>query len=336
MPPRLFSRQIQSSLIILFAITSTAFCASDFKVLVFTKAVGTVHASIPAGIKCIQDLGAANGFSVDTSNDSSYFTDANLAKYKSVIFCNTYGELFNAAQQTAFTNYMKAGGGWIGIHSAVNCETNWTWFGGLLGNNAWRNGGLFGNFTNSRESKTHFIVKDLPDTIRFNEEYYGYKANPRTAVTVLYHSNQTDKADHPAAWCHEYDGGRAVYTVWGHYDTTYGNATYKKFLLNSIIWSSHKDVSEIREISRYSNHAAAVALVSVELCRHSLKVFISKAGAYNVHVQNCAGREIYHAGIQGGSPYILPDRSFIQGVAIVRIDSDTGLPVYCGKIVWAR
>jgi type 1 glutamine amidotransferase len=82
--------------------------------------------------------------------------------------------------------------------------------------------------------------------MRFSdEEYYGFKANPRPAVTVLYHSNQPDNADHPSAWCHEYDGGRAVFTVWGHYDATFQDSTFKKFLFNSIVWSAHRDVNGI-------------------------------------------------------------------------------------------
>ena len=52
-----------------------------FSVLVFSKTAGFRHDSIPAGIAAIQQLGAANGFTVDATEDAAAFTDANLAKY---------------------------------------------------------------------------------------------------------------------------------------------------------------------------------------------------------------------------------------------------------------
>ena len=51
------------------------------KVLVFSKTAGFRHDSIPPGITAIQALAAANGFAVDTTEDSAAFTDANLAQY---------------------------------------------------------------------------------------------------------------------------------------------------------------------------------------------------------------------------------------------------------------
>ena len=55
--------------------------AEPFSVLVFSKTAGFRHDSIPAGIAAIQQLGADNGFTVDTTEDGGAFTDANLAQY---------------------------------------------------------------------------------------------------------------------------------------------------------------------------------------------------------------------------------------------------------------
>src|SRR3954469_22044600 len=48
------------------------------KVLVFSKTAAFRHDSIPQGIAAIQALGAANGFSVTATEDSTQFTEANL------------------------------------------------------------------------------------------------------------------------------------------------------------------------------------------------------------------------------------------------------------------
>jgi hypothetical protein len=58
-------------------------------VLVFSKVSGYFHESIPAGIKAVQKLGSENNFSVETTKDSTYFTDENLKKYDAIIFLNT-------------------------------------------------------------------------------------------------------------------------------------------------------------------------------------------------------------------------------------------------------
>src|SRR5437879_1544563 len=57
-----------------------------FRALVFSKAAGFRHASIPNAIAAIRDLAAKHNFSVDASEDASAFTDENLRKYQVVVF----------------------------------------------------------------------------------------------------------------------------------------------------------------------------------------------------------------------------------------------------------
>ena len=66
--------------------------AHEFKVLVYTEALGLPHTSTPAGVAAVQALAAVNGFLVDTAADSAAFTDANLAQYAAVIWLSTTGE----------------------------------------------------------------------------------------------------------------------------------------------------------------------------------------------------------------------------------------------------
>ena len=56
--------------------------APAYSVLVFSKTAGFRHDSIPAGITAIQQLGAANDFTVDATEDATAFTDANLARVR--------------------------------------------------------------------------------------------------------------------------------------------------------------------------------------------------------------------------------------------------------------
>ena len=107
------------------ALVSTAAQAHQFDVLVFSKTAGFRHGSIPAGIAAVQDLAAANGFSVTATEDASQFTLANLNSYDAVIFLNTTGNILDAAQKSAFEQYIQGGGGFVGIHSASDTEYFW-------------------------------------------------------------------------------------------------------------------------------------------------------------------------------------------------------------------
>jgi hypothetical protein len=75
--------------LILAGLPAPATKAAAFSVLVFSKVNGFAHESIPAGVAAIQQLGAANGFTVESTVDAATFTDANLARFKAVIFNNT-------------------------------------------------------------------------------------------------------------------------------------------------------------------------------------------------------------------------------------------------------
>src|SRR5690606_18499062 len=84
------------------------------RVLVFSKTTGYRHASIKDGIRAIQKLGEENKFAVDTTENAALFTDANLKKYKALIFLNPTGSnLFNDAQKAAFKKYINRGGGFV-------------------------------------------------------------------------------------------------------------------------------------------------------------------------------------------------------------------------------
>ena len=51
------------------------------------------------------------------------------------LFLSTTGDVLNPTQQEEFERYIQAGGGYLGIHAAADCEYEWPWYGKLVG--AW-------------------------------------------------------------------------------------------------------------------------------------------------------------------------------------------------------
>jgi len=77
-------------------------------------------------VACIQKLAQQYGFKVDVTDDAGRFTEENLSKYSLLIFPSTNQDVFdNDEQRLAFRRYIEAGGGFVGIHSAIGTERNW-------------------------------------------------------------------------------------------------------------------------------------------------------------------------------------------------------------------
>jgi type 1 glutamine amidotransferase len=213
-------------------------------VLIFSKTNGFHHACIPVGIEAIKKLGEENGFAVDTTTDSLKFTKKNLKKYAAIIFMCPTGTVFGPGQEEAFKSYIQHGGGWVGIHSATDCEYKWPWYGQLAG-------AYFKSHPKQQEAKLIVVNKNhpsttsLPDSWVRKDEWYNFKdLNPD--VTVLIKIDESSYTggengnNHPMAWYHTFDGGRAFYTEMGHTDESYSDPIYLKHLLGGIQWAMTK------------------------------------------------------------------------------------------------
>nr|WP_214460549.1 ThuA domain-containing protein [Flavihumibacter fluvii] len=233
---------------IAFVAISLASCSGRSgkpRVLVFYKTAGFHHESIPDGIPAIQKLGAANNFEVDTTTNSELFTDDSLQKYASVIFLSTTGDVLNNYQEAAFERYIQAGGGYVGIHAAADTEYEWGWYGRLAGAYFLDHPGMKDTFPNVQQGilnvvdRTNESTKHLPEKWTKTDEFYSYK-NISQDIKVLMtideksYNGGHNGDNHPMAWYHEFDGGRAFYTALGHTRETYTDDNFLKHLLGGI------------------------------------------------------------------------------------------------------
>ena len=215
------------------------------RLLVFSKTAAYRHASILDGKIALVKLAAAHNFAIDFTEDATVFTDANLAHYDAVVFLLTTGEIFDDNQQAAFERYIHAGGGYVGIHSASDTEYDWSWYGALVGS--------FLNRVNKHSKvmqatihvvdRTHSSTSMLPPLWVRTDEWYNFATNPRGKVHVLLtvdertYTGGTMGADHPIAWYHEYDGGRAWYTSLGHTSESYYEPLFLAHLWGGITYA---------------------------------------------------------------------------------------------------
>ncbi|MFF3598126.1 lectin [Kitasatospora indigofera] len=224
------------------AVTAAVTADPAYRVLVFTHTGGFRHDSIPDAIAAVRDLGAANNFTVDATEDPAAFTTANLARYQAVVFLSTTGDVLDAAQQSAFEGYIGSGGGYVGVHAAADTEYDWPFYGGLAG--AWfASHPAVQQATVRVEDQAHPAAAGLPAAWNRTDEWYNYRTDPRSTVHVLASLDEStysggSMGDHPISWCQDYRGGRAFYTGLGHTRESYADAAFRTHLLGGIRWAA--------------------------------------------------------------------------------------------------
>jgi type 1 glutamine amidotransferase len=217
--------------------------AKHSRLLVFSKTAGYRHASIADGIVAIRQLAAQHHLPVDFTEDASVFTDAHLAPYRAVVFLSTTGDILNNDQQAAFERYMRAGGGFAGVHSATDTEHGWAWYGQLVGT-FFKSHPQVTQATITVEDHNHPSTSMLPQKWVRTDEWYNFVSNPRSSVHVLLtldestYKGGTMGRDHPIAWYHQFDGGRSWYTALGHTSESYHEPLFLAHLWGGIAYAA--------------------------------------------------------------------------------------------------
>jgi len=254
------------------------------RVLIFSRTAGPRHANLGprlaaglnpplvAGNVVHNQLKAwleAEGIAVDWTEDVTQLSGLN--KYKAVIFAsnsrdalfahgraidpafavNTSTSAYLDSGKVNLRQYIRAGGGFVGIHNAFGTEYNWPWYEGLLGNANYYDHGANQDGTVQIVSPNDSATAGLPVRWPFKDEWYNLVPFP-TNVKFLAVVDETTLATqrtthpghgrfHPVAWCQYYDGGRAFLTTLGHDGAAFtdgsgfpGQAQFKSLLVNGI------------------------------------------------------------------------------------------------------
>jgi len=235
---RHFHKILTVALSLIICIGSISFSKSKPKVLVFSKTTGFRHASIADGKLALLKMGAENGFEADTTEDASWFTEEKLKKYSAVIFLSTTGNVLDTVQQAEFERYIQAGGNYIGIHAATDTEYDWPWYNKLAGAQFLSHPKIQ-SATVHVTDKEHTSTTPLPADWTRTDEWYNFK-NINPALHVLIQLDEKtyeggkNGGDHPIAWCHSFDGGRAFYTGFGHTKESWTETLFLEHLLGGI------------------------------------------------------------------------------------------------------
>jgi uncharacterized protein len=194
------------------------------RLLVFTRTLGYRHAdAIDAGTQVLPARLLSDGIATDVTEDPAVFTDGNLARYRAVFFLYTSGnDVLDATGKTALERFVRGGGGWIGIHSAVDTEYLWPFYQQMIA-------APFHDHPAIQPASVvivdpaHPAMVGLPSPWLATDEWYNFANNPRAAGAQILatideqsYTGGTMGPDHPMIWCHEALGGRVFYSELGH------------------------------------------------------------------------------------------------------------------------
>jgi type 1 glutamine amidotransferase len=217
-------------------------------ILIFSKTAEFRHDSIPAAQAALRQLATEHGWRADFTEDAAEFSFDRLAPYDAVIFLLTTGDVLDATHEAAFERYIRAGGGFVGVHSASDTAYNWVWYDGLVGahNNQQNKHSGVVSATIHVTDHAHPSTAELPDRWIRTDEWYNFATNPRPQVHVLMTVDEstyvggTMGADHPIAWYHEYADGRAWYTALGHTVESYHEPLFLAHLWGGVEYAAHR------------------------------------------------------------------------------------------------
>jgi type 1 glutamine amidotransferase len=221
------------------------------QVLYFTRSAGYRHDVIPLSQAILKQLGKTSSvFEVVATEDTSVFTTENLKRYAAVLFYTT-GELpMSGAQKEALLDFVRSGGGFLGVHSAT--DTFYTWpdyldlVGGYFNDHPWHQA-----VTIEVVDPSDPLVAFLGNSLQIEDEIYqisdfDYRGShvllrlDEGSVDLTRSSVRRRFYGWPLAWTRSYGRGRVFYTALGHEAAVWQDARYQRILMNAILWTMRR------------------------------------------------------------------------------------------------
>jgi type 1 glutamine amidotransferase len=181
----------------------------------------------------------------DFTEDPTQFTETNLERYRAVIFLYTSGDnILDLDGKVALERFVRAGGGWLGIHSAAETETMWPFYKSMqVVYSAGAAPPQPATVTVSLPG--HAALRNVPaEPWIASDEWHNFASNPRSVLGVdvlltvdeATYTGGTMGIDHPIAWVQERLIGRVEFTGLGHGAERWQEAPFVEHIASGIRW----------------------------------------------------------------------------------------------------
>ncbi|WP_202496061.1 ThuA domain-containing protein, partial [Streptomyces sp. SID4982] len=222
------------------------------KVLVFHASATEESPTVDAGIEAVESIGLTGPedqrFKTVATDDASVFTnEKRLGTFNAVVFLTGGGDVLDPEQEAGLEAYLKAGGGFLGIHDAARTEPYSDWFTGLIGARpATTSPATVQRATVEIPDRTHPATKDLPLEWKRPDKWFNWASNPTGKVHTVAKVREAsyrpgtgaNGVDHPVSWCRDYAGGRSFYTGMGGTVESFAETDFRDHLRGALLWTT--------------------------------------------------------------------------------------------------
>jgi len=222
--------------------------AAPKTVLYYSCTKGFRHSTCWYAKPIITEMGEKSGaFRVICTEDPRVINREVLAGVSCVVFGNPTGSSLDDAGKAALLDFVRGGGGFVGIHAATDGNYDWPEYRDLIG--GWFDGHPWSEQVTVRiEVPDHPACQPVPSPWVINDEIYQHRDWSRDDVCVLMSldPNGTDftkdgikraDRDFGICWCKQFGQGRSIYTALGHREEVWDDPVYQAHLLNCILWA---------------------------------------------------------------------------------------------------
>jgi hypothetical protein len=293
----------------------------------------------------LDTLGKAHGFTVFKTANAADMTYENMKKYDVIVWNNNVGPaLTDPVKQEAFIRYMNEGGGYLGIHGAMDHHQYWAWYTGMgVDFNGHQPGSAFINIDTMATKKSEYadIVNVFPKTpFKWDEEWYAFKNNPRVPGTDIiltadestpgWNIPATQKmGDHAVAWAKKLPAlagaakqGHYFYMSIGHggIGSVFKKELYvNEFVYQSLRWTAGEKDGAVTGVNQ-SKVLTTGKTEAVSVENAQIDISVSESGAHRVDVMDMRGRIVNTAHGNGQHTYVFANLNR-QSVYLVKISA---------------
>ncbi len=217
---------------------------------------GAPYHATPTQNKLFQQILADDGrFEADLTNDLDALASLRTGQYAAVVlYTSDQHDALTPEREQGLLSYIRNGGGFVGLHSAIACFNQNRHYVEMLG-------GTFMHHPPQHEFEVtisnpdHYLTTRMPKFSVYDELYLlHHPSNPDVIVETQHlasHSGMTVLAETqwqgarvPMAYVCGYGHGKVACVLPGHTDLTWKNPDFQKLVIRSIAWVTGAKASD--------------------------------------------------------------------------------------------
>lgn len=212
---------------------------------------------IAAAKRVLAQIVGDGGADLFETENAAVVNPRDLARFSTVVFNSTSGNIFTPEQRTAFRAWVEGGGGVVLLHGAGgDPEYDWDWWPDvLIGAQFIGHTGRPKQFqvaTVEVQDRTHPATRHLPADWRRTDEWYSFDRVPTghgTRILATLDEGSYDPtperirmgSPHPIIWTRCIGSGRVFYSALGHKAQTYSEPLHQQMIGGAIRWASRRE-----------------------------------------------------------------------------------------------